>query len=64
MWDGKLPPEKCLRTTPSRTSENIFSEHSTKFAIIIDLCAQMENWSFNLETKEEQESHAIAPMVS
>ena len=45
MESGGLPPEKFLRTTPSRTSENALLEHRVKVAIINDLCAQKENRS-------------------
>ena len=38
-----LAPEKFLRTTPSRTSENAVLEHRVNVAIIIDLCTQKEN---------------------
>ena len=47
-------PGKIFRATPSRMSKSAHLEHGTKSAIIIDLCAQKENWSFNLETKEQQ----------
>ena len=35
-------------------SENAPLKQETKVAIIIDLCAQMENYSVNLETKDKQ----------
>ena len=38
-----LAPEKFLRTTPSRTSENAILEHRVKVAIIIDLFAEKNN---------------------
>ena len=37
MGCGGLPPEKFLRTAPSRTSENAFLEHRVKIAIIVAL---------------------------
>ena len=51
LWKGRerkmgslgLAPEKFVRAAPSRISKNAPLEHGTKSAIIIDLCAQMEN---------------------
>ena len=40
---GDLPAEKCLRSTPSRTSEIAFLENRVKVANIIDLYALKEN---------------------
>ena len=40
---GDLPPEKFLRTTLSRTSENALLLHRVTVAIIIDLFANKEN---------------------
>ena len=56
MKDGvwRLAPRKFLRAAPSRTSENALSEHKVSIAIIIDLYAQKEKWSNNLDMKDEQ----------
>ena len=51
---GGLPPEKCLRTTPSRASENAFLGNGVKITIIIDLGAQKENYTINLDMRDEQ----------
>ena len=39
---------------PSRTLENALLEQRMKGAIIIDFCAQNENWSCSLKMKDEQ----------
>ena len=43
MVISELAPEKIFRVTPSRTSENALLKQEINVAVIIHLCAQMED---------------------